>query len=157
MAGSQTGTYRGKYVPTNRNKYKGNVDKITYRSSWELAVMKWLDFSPSVVKWNSEDIVIPYKDSVDQRVHRYFMDFYVEFESGKTYLWEIKPYEQTQIPLPPKRNTPASKARHIEAVFTYQKNRSKWLAAKAFAEDRGWTFKVLTERALKKYGILTGK
>lgn len=155
MAGSHSGTYRGKYAPTNKQKYKGNSEKVQYRSSWELAVMKWLDFTPLVKRWSSEEIVIPYRDSSDQmRTHRYFMDFYVEFENGITYLWEIKPYEQTQIPLPPKRVTPATSARHLEAVLTYKKNKSKWITAKKFAEDRGWVFKVLTEKALRKYGIL---
>lgn len=155
MAGSQSGTYRGRYAPTNRNKYKGNIEKVHYRSSWELAVMKWLDFSPLVKKWNSEDVVIQYKDTFDQKNHRYFIDFWVEFENGIVYLWEVKPYAQTQVPTPPKRITPATKARHLEEVFTYQKNKAKWIAAKKFADERGWIFKVLTEKALRKYGILT--
>lgn len=151
------GTYRGKYVPTNKHKYKGNADKITYRSSWELAVMKWCDFSPMVKRWNSEEIVVPYLSKLDHRMHRYFMDFYIELENGLIYLWEVKPYEETQVPKTPKRNTPATKARYLEACFTHQKNRDKWLAADKYAKERGWIFKVMTENALTKYGILNGR
>lgn len=147
-------TYKGKYLPTNRHKYKGNAEKITYRSSWELAVMKWCDYSPTVKRWSSEEIVVPYLCTLDHRNHRYFIDFYVELENGMTYLWEVKPYEETQLPKPPKRSTPASKARYMEACFTYQKNWDKWKAADKFAKERNWVFKVLSEKALTKYGIL---
>lgn len=41
MAGRQT--YKGSFVPENIQKYKGDPRKITYRSSWERYVMKWLD------------------------------------------------------------------------------------------------------------------
>lgn len=148
------GTYRGGYVPHNKHKYKGNVEKITYRSSWELAVMKYCDYTPNVKKWSSEEIVVPYRDPNDQRTHRYFIDFYVELENGITYLWEIKPYDETQLPKEPKRLTPATKVRFKEAMFTYQKNRAKWDAADKFAKERGWIFKVLTEKALVKYGMI---
>ena len=150
------GTYKGGYVPHNKHKYKGNAEKITYRSSWELAVMKWCDYTPAVKKWSSEEIVIPYRDPNDQRMHRYFMDFYVELENGITYLWEVKPFKETQLPQEPKRFTPATKARYIEALFTFQKNRAKWITADKFAKERGWIFKVLTEKALTKYGIIHG-
>lgn len=148
------GTYRGQYIPHNKHKYKGNAEKITYRSSWELAVMKWCDYTPAVKRWNSEEVVIPYRDPNDQRMHRYFMDFYVELENGIIYLWEVKPFEETMLPKEPKRVTPASKARYMEALFTFQKNRAKWVTADKFAKERGWVFKVLTEKALTKYGII---
>ncbi|CAH6634879.1 Head completion protein [Escherichia phage vB_Eco_TB34] len=41
MGGSNT--YKGKYVPENKEKYKGDIRKITYRSSWERWIMQWLE------------------------------------------------------------------------------------------------------------------
>ena len=58
MGGSNT--YKGKYVPENKEKYKGDIRKITYRSSWERWIMQWLDRNPRVAKWGSETVVIPY-------------------------------------------------------------------------------------------------
>lgn len=150
-------TYRGRYTPQNKHKYKGNAEKIVYRSSWELAVMKWCDYTSNVKRWSSEEIVVPYRDPNDQRMHRYFMDFYIELENGITYLWEIKPFKETQLPKQPKRVTPATKARFLEEVFTYKKNHAKWIAADKFAQERGWIFKVLTEKALTQYGIMNAR
>lgn len=150
----KSGTYRGPYQPANRHKYKGNIEKIRYRSSWELAVMKWCDYSPLVKRWSSEEVVIPYRSPHDNQIHRYFMDFWVEMENGMIYLWEVKPLEQTVRPAAPKRNTPASQAKYIEAALTYKTNMAKWITADKFAKERNWTFKVMTERALSKYGII---
>ena len=93
MAGRQT--YKGSFVPENIQKYKGDPRKITYRSSWERYVMKWLDKNPHVKRWNSECIVIPYFCNADGKRRRYYMDFYVEMENGTTYLWEVKPLKET--------------------------------------------------------------
>lgn len=149
-------TYKGKYNPANRAKYRGKVDDIVYRSSWELAVMKWCDFHPQVKRWSSEEVVIPYFSTMDGKHRRYFMDFYIELDNGTVYLWEVKPYEQTKPPKPPTRQSPAAKARFAEAIYTWKVNLDKWNAADKHAKDKGWIFKVMTERGLKKYGILHG-
>ena len=38
-------SYKGKFRPTNRTKYKGDPDNIIYRSLWERQVMKDLDLN----------------------------------------------------------------------------------------------------------------
>ena len=53
-------SYKGKFHPINREKYRGDVTTITYRSLWERKVMKTLDENPDVIEWASEEIVIPY-------------------------------------------------------------------------------------------------
>ena len=70
--------YQGKFKPKNPSKYKGDPTNIVYRSSWELKLMMYLDTHPNVLKWGSEEIVIPYESPVDGRMHRYFPDFFVE-------------------------------------------------------------------------------
>ena len=70
--------YKGKFRPQNRDKYKGNASNIQYRSGWELNFMKYLDRQPEVVRWSSEEIIIPYKSPIDGKWHRYFPDFWVK-------------------------------------------------------------------------------
>jgi len=53
--------YRGKFKPKNPNKYKGDANGIVYRSLWERNAFRWLDENDSIVAWNSEEIVIPYR------------------------------------------------------------------------------------------------
>ena len=51
--------YSGKFVPKNPDKYTGNVSTIIYRSLWEFKLMKYLDAHDEIVRWASEEIVIP--------------------------------------------------------------------------------------------------
>lgn len=142
------GKYKGRYCVSNPSKYKGDINDVVYRSSWELKFMKWCDINPSVLEWGSEIAVIPYVSPVDNKVHRYFVDFYVKIRdrSGKTtkYLVEIKPEKFTKPPEKPKKQT----KRFIEEVFQYGTNQAKWKAADEFCEDRKWKFLVLTEKDL---------
>ena len=62
--------YQGYFKPKNPHKYKGDPTNIIYRSSWELKLMKYLDERKDVVKWGSEEIIIPYRSPIDGRVHK---------------------------------------------------------------------------------------
>lgn len=140
--------YKGKFRPKNPQKYDGDPTNIIYRSSWELRFMVWADEKPSVTKWRSEETVIPYLSPVDNRIHRYFVDFQVQVRDKdgnlKTYLIEIKPEKQTKPPVVQKRVT----KKYLEEVMTWGKNDAKWKAAKEYAMDRGWEFLILTEKHL---------
>lgn len=141
-------TYSGKYFPKNPRKYRGDINNIFYRSSWECKYMAFLDTDSRVIEWSSEEIVIPYRSPVDNRTHRYFVDFYVKMQttSGiKVFLIEIKPKKQTKEPEKKKRIT----KQYIYEVTTWGVNQSKWKAATEFCLDRGWEFKILTEDDLK--------
>ena len=142
-------TYKGSFIPKHPAKYKGNVENITYRSSWERDVMVFLDESPKVDKWNSEEFVIRYFYEVDKKYHKYYIDFWVHWASGQTTLIEVKPKKQA---MPPKTKNPRSKAKLNEA-FTYIKNRNKWDAADKVAKDNGYRFIIWTEDELEKMGI----
>ena len=142
-------TLKGRYIPRNIRKYRGDYKNIIYRSSWELKFMKYCDLNDSILEWGSEEVVIPYRSPLDNRIHRYFVDFYIKVEdmSGqiKKYLIEVKPKKQTKPPAKPKRQT----KRYISEVTEYAKNQAKWKAATEFCEDRQWSFMIITEDELK--------
>ena len=95
-------SYKGTFAPKNPLKYKGDAKNIIYRSLWELRVMKYLDDNVRVIWWASEELAIPYKSPVDQKIHRYFPDFIVKLQqkdgSIKTFILEVKPAAQTKQP-----------------------------------------------------------
>ena len=141
-------SYKGKYAIKNKNKYIGDPTKVVYRSLWERQTFKWCESSPRVKKWNSEDIVIPYKCKTDNKIHRYYVDLLVELDNRQIILVEIKPKKET---IPPKKR--AKTKRYINEVMTYVKNTSKWQAAQQYADHKGWKFQVWTEETLKNLGI----
>ena len=141
-------SYKGKYRPKNRQKYKGDVGEVVYRSLWELKFMKYCDLNSKILKWSSEEIIIPYKSPVDNRIHRYFPDFYVKYKDVKGRIREkvveIKPAKQVKEPKMQKRRT----KKYVSEVYTYATNQAKWEAAQDFCNDRKWEFQILTEKEL---------
>ena len=71
-------SYSGRYIPSNKKKYKGNPTTIYYRSLWERKFMVYCDKNPRILEWGSEELIIPYRLPTDGRIHRYFPDFYVK-------------------------------------------------------------------------------
>lgn len=142
-------TYKGKYSVKNPKKYRGDINEISYRSSWELGYMNWCDRTDAVLEWGSEVAIIPYISPIDRKVHKYYVDFYVKIKDThgniKKYLIEIKPKKFTQEPIKPKKMT----KQFIQEVYTYSVNQAKWKAAKEFCADRGFEFLILTEEELK--------
>ena len=67
-------------------------------------------------------------------------------EGGKTkkYIIEVKPQRQTKPPARPKRQTKG----YLREAFEYAKNQAKWKAANEWCLDRGFEFKVITEKEL---------
>lgn len=141
--------YSGKYRITNREKYDGDYNSVSYRSLWERQVFKWCDDNSDIKKWSSEETVINYRCKTDNKIHRYFVDLKIQFKNGQTYLIEIKPKKQTQEPKVRTRKTRT----YITEVLTYVKNKSKWEAASEYCADRGWIFEVWTEDTIKDLGI----
>ena len=141
-------SYKGKYQPSNPKKYKGDPTNIIYRSLWERKFMVYCDSNQNILEWGSEELALPYRSPIDNKIHRYFPDFYIKVKENtgqiKKYLIEIKPKKQTIEPIPQKRKTKG----YIYEVYEYAKNQAKWKAAQEFCEDRQWEFKVLTEDEL---------
>lgn len=139
--------YKGVWKPRNPHKYVGDVNNITYRSSWELKFFNYCDISPSVIEWASEEVVIPYFDPVKQKTRRYFVDFWAVIKTNqgvKKFLIEIKPSKFTKPPEVPKRKT----KRYVEEQLQYINNDAKWKAASALCESNGINFMILTEKEL---------
>ena len=63
----RTQKYKGKLQTREPNKYMGDSDNIIYRSMWERRCMKYFDINPSVLQWASEEVVIPYYDSMTKK------------------------------------------------------------------------------------------
>ena len=141
-------SYKGKYKPSYPKKYKGDPTNIIYRSLWERKFMVYCDNNPNVLEWQSEEFCIPYRSPIDNKVHRYFPDFFIKYKdvSGKTRssLIEIKPMRQCAPPPKPKRQT----KKYLSEAFEYAKNQAKWKAAQEYCKDRMWEFKVMTEKEL---------
>jgi hypothetical protein len=146
---------QGFFKPKNPDKYRGDPTNIVYRSGWEKRVMAWLDENKNVLSWSSEEVIVPYISPIDGKVHRYFVDFYVEAIDKnaqiKTMLLEVKPAAQAKEPVKKKRTT----KQYVTEVMTYGINQAKWHAAKRYAEKQGWEFKVITEAEL--FGKKTNK
>lgn len=136
--------HSGKYTPKNPDKYVGNVCDIVFRSSWEKKAMLFFDNNPGILKWGSEETVVPYISPVDGRAHRYFPDFIVLAKTRdgtlKRMMVEVKPAAQC---LPPK--TKKKTKRMILEVSTYLVNQAKWEAARKWCSINGFEFTILTE------------
>jgi hypothetical protein len=139
--------YQGKFQPKNPEKYVGNVSKIIFRSMWEKKFFIFCDNNPSVIRWNSEGLSIPYFSEEDNKTHKYYPDVMLTIKAPdnteKTILIEIKPKAQTT---PPKGKKMTK--RLAEDIITYNKNQNKWSAARIWCEERDIEFKILTETDL---------
>lgn len=139
-------TNKGRFVPKNIHKYKGNPYEIVYRSTYELKFMSYLDNSKNVIEWSSESVVVPYLSPIDNRKRNYYVDFYAKVleknNKVSSYLFEVKPKKFT-VP-PKKRNTNA----YIKETKEYLKNQAKWTAAHKYCKENNFTFKIITEEDL---------
>lgn len=140
--------HKRKYTPKNPEKYAGDPHNIIMRSSWETRFASWCDREPSIIRWSSEETIIPYVCPTDNKLHRYFVDFKIKVRQGDgkeyVYLVEVKPLKQTIAPVFPGRKT----KKYLTESFSFIKNQAKWQAADNYCKDRGWTFKIITEREL---------
>lgn len=130
---------RGKFTPKNPEKYVGNKQP-TYRSSWEWAFMNFCDSHPSVHKWASEAINIPYRNPLTGKHTIYVPDFFIQYvdKKGKMYteIIEIKPKNQQVL-----ENVGRSRERQAQFVV----NQAKWASANAWCKKQGLKFRVLNE------------
>lgn len=144
--------YKGKFKPKNPEKYtRGDPDKIIYRSALELKFMNYIDSNPNVLEWASEEFSIPYRSPLDGEIHRYFPDIWckVQRPDGKVEVLvvEIKMEKENALneANAPKRGNKLMRY-YLKEVARWGVNDAKFQAAKAFCEDRGWKFQVITEQ-----------
>lgn len=143
----------GHYEVINKNKYIANLKKITYRSSWELFFMKWLDLNPSIVEWGSENVVIEYIHPLTNEKKRYYTDFYFADKNGNKYIIEVKPEKQTMVPIKPDNASGKKMDRYQKELHDYIVNKEKWTRAVDLALKNGFKFRIVTEETLKKLGM----
>ena len=136
---------QGIFAPKNQGKFMGT--KATYRSGLELKFFRFCDDSPNVLKWGSENVVVPYRSPLDNKLHNYYVDNLVVIKEGqeiKKYLVEIKPYKQTKKP-----QTKYRKKQHLlYEQKAYITNQAKWAAAREYCKKSGFTFIIITEKEL---------
>lgn len=130
---------QGKFTPKYPEKYIGNRTP-TYRSSWEFHFMKFCDEHPSVAKWASEAIKIPYKNPLTGKHTIYVPDFFIAYaDKGgkqKVELIEVKPANQAI-------REKVGRSSVNQASFVV--NQAKWAAAYAYCKQKGITFRIITE------------
>lgn len=130
---------RGKYNLKNPEKYLGNKTPL-YRSSWEFTFMKMCDENPSILKWASESVKIPYRNPFTGKYTIYVPDFLIHYidASNKlhTELIEVKPLNQTSIKEAKKNTTNQA---HVAL------NSAKWEAARSWCKQNGVTFRIINE------------
>jgi hypothetical protein len=139
---------QGKFKPRYPSKYKGDVNKIVFRSSYELKMFKYCDLTESVIQWSSEDVIVPYKNPVTGRNHRYFVDIYLKHKTKtgiiKEKIIEVKPAKQVRPPVVRQRKT----KKYLQEVQTFVINQAKWAAADKWAVKHGMDFVIFTEKQL---------
>jgi hypothetical protein len=140
--------HQGFYVPKNIQKYVGKIDNIIYRSGLELKFFRFCDNNPNVVEWGSEEIAVPYFDTLQRKQRKYFIDAYVKIQEGdiiKKYLVEVKPWKQTQEP---KAGKGKKKANLLYEQVAFQNIQDKIKFAKEFAKKHNMDFIIITEKEL---------
>lgn len=140
---------QGRFNPRNPSKYRGDVSAIKYRSSWEFALMRFLDNTDEILAWESEETIIKYFDPIQNKQRRYFVDFKAAIKqhdgSIKVFLIEIKPYKQT---IKPRQSAGKSEKTLTQEHHTWVVNQAKWAAARELCKQRNWEFLVITEKVL---------
>ena len=112
-------------------------EPIIYRSGLELQFIQYCENNPSIIKWASEPIEIPYFCRLDQKEHKYYPDYILENKQGNKVIVEVKPYNQTIKP---------DMTDTIWLKEAWVKNIDKWTAAKEFAEKHNMKFIIVTEK-----------
>lgn len=164
-------TSQGYYKVENTEKYVGDPTKVIYRSSWEFAFAKYCDVSPSILKWSSEPISVPYYDKVSKLVEcqkygldpsnpsnwekkNYNIDFWCVVDNGdgtyKKLFIEIKPSNKLIKPTPPPKDSPIAVQKKFNAIAKeYLINEEKFKAMKRYAEANNAEFHIFTEKTLQ--------
>ena len=122
--------HQGYFTPQNPKKYRGDIEDIYFRSSWEKKAFIYCDRNPRVIAWASEEIKIPYFLKGTRAQYHYIPDLMIYFENKEVVMVEIKPKEQVQDP--------------------DDFNKSKWAAARRKCAQKGWQFRIWTEDTIEK-------
>ena len=168
---SNQGFYQNQFKPKNPQKcvnltlvesFKGipseNLKKDSFgkypfaRSSYENRMFTWLDNNKNVLSWGSEVIQCQYINMNDKKIHRYWVDIYMEMKNSdgitRKYIIEIKPKKKLTPPKLPKNKTRKAMANYDYAMAEFIQNKSKWDSAKLWGQKHGMIFDIVTEEQL---------
>lgn len=172
-------THQGYYNVKNKEKYIGDPNLVIYRSGWEWSFCAWADASPSVLRWSSEPVKVPYLDRISKLEENikmgldpnnprnwakknYNTDFWIEIDKGgdKPEKWfiEVKPKKDLKKPEPIPANAPLKEIKKYNArMKTYIINEAKFKALTEWARINNTHFYIFHEETLMKFGIIGGK
>lgn len=136
-----------KPLDEHMNSYKDG--HCVYKSSLELSALKYCDGNPKIIKWSLEPFPIHYIKPSTGKKHRYYIDFFIEFQNNEQFLVEIKSHSETIQPKEPKKKTKKSIYNYQRKVVNYLINKAKWQAAEQFCKENGFKFIILTEKQLQ--------
>lgn len=139
---------QGYYVIKNKEKYRGDTNKIIIRSSYEKRMCQICDVNENIIQWSSEPIGIKYLSPLDNKEHTYWLDFWFKTKDKKEYIIEVKPSSKLKKPKKPKKITEKSKIGYNNKLSEYIKNYSKFKAATKFAKKMGVQFIIADEKFL---------
>ena len=171
MSRSENGYYQTYFKPKNPSKcinlnmvesFKGisnsNIKKDSLgkppfaRSSYENRMFTWLDLNKNVVSWGSEIIVVEYINDNDRKLHKYWLDVYMEMRHSdgivRKHIVEVKPKKKLVPPKLPKNKTKKAMFNYEMAMAEYVQNQCKWKFAKRWADSNNMVFSVVTEEEL---------
>lgn len=136
---------QGRFVCKFPEKYIGDPGNIIYRSQLEFNFFRYADFNKNIIKWGSENIIIPYYDKTTNKTRKYYIDIYIEYINSENKIdkaiIEIKPLSQVNPPNPRGKNS-------NKRLLEYIKNTCKWNAAKVYAKSKNINFHIFTEKEL---------
>ena len=155
-------SYKGWYKIINTQKFIKPLDEymestvfkdgnlfIQYKSKLEYIAFRFADLNPKIVKFSVEPFNIKYIKPLDNKEHRYYIDLFLEFQTGEKFLVEVKSKAETHPPKKPKSFNARTANNYKTALETYIVNTAKWKAVKNFAESNNMNFLILTEDELK--------
>lgn len=121
---------------------------VNFKSSLEFKAIKYCDYNKYITNWSLEPFAIKYLKPTDGKMHRYYIDLFIEFSTGDKFLVEIKSKGETVPPKQPKNKNQKAMINYQRALQTYAVNEAKWKAAKEFATNNKMKFIILTEDEL---------
>jgi hypothetical protein len=146
---SEKSYQQGKFKPKNISKYAGDPTNIIYRSSYELKMLQYCDLNESVIEYKSEEFFIPYQNPISGSIRRYFPDIFMKYKDSsgdiRKVVIEIKPQKDL---VEPERNPKRKTKSWVYRVQTWAVNQAKWTAARKYCDERGFEFRIFTEKEL---------
>lgn len=138
--------------------YKGKKQKISVLSSYEHKAVRMLQQLYSLKRidgWANEESIFNYVYSLDEKNHRYLMDFTIT-KGDYTIFVEVKPFSKLTPPKKPKEfKGEKSVQSYRNAVAEFLKNQDKWKAVNEWCDTQNskigyekYKFVIWTEKEL---------